>query len=424
MTLAPLKKTRLSSRKLAPVTAFIVMSVCLLSAGAAHGTSSPTPDDPLKPGTTNATIDMMPLESGQLTPRAHTLNDAIERWRDQHPDLISEHVISTADLTIEVRVVGKDLPVEQRASLEALVRDTDQDARVAYRIVDVSAAALDSLLLQVRNDLDGLREKVGAVAANRNHDEPARTRVVVATDGSVALATANDILQKTYGNHVTAELNSYRTNSRNHDSTPFYAGIPLYLSSGGLNCTSGPLVQKSGFGNYMLTAGHCVGTNTGVTLYHYTASSPTTRTAIGYSSAVNASVDAALITGQYATRTWLGSPTSTTSHLTDRRVVWEAVGHTVCVGGAASGQSCTAQITDLDFTTPAGVHTVVACSSTEDPSEPGDSGASVYHVESSDLLYVHGIDNGDFGTGNGCFAYVPMYRLENALGIQLVLSGR
>lgn len=380
-----------------------------------------TTDDDSPPKAEISEAVDFPSGMGQHEETANLVVRALESWSDEHPEEnISEIWVEENDRLIAVvRSVGRELAPDAKSSLEKIISDIQMGIGVSYQVVDVSAAQLGDLRARIRADQEELHTAVGAVSVNFSDD---RTEIVVAIDGDSDVEKAQQYLRERYGENVTAAVDGFRLDSRRYDTSPYWAGIPLYTSAGGaINCSSGPWVNKPGFSNFMLTASHCVGNANGVNQYHYALTIPNTLVKVGHSSAYSTAVDAALITGSYQSRIWLGSTTSTTSHAVDRRVVSESTSTVVCAGGARTGQVCRNQIADLDYETPAGVHTVKACNyDNQDPSEPGDSGASVYHVDSAGLLYVHGIINGDF-VNSKCFVYVPMYRLENALGISLIL---
>lgn len=203
-----------SSRyKIAVVLSIATLTIGIPAGAAPAGSLSPYEQAP-KPGTTNATVDMMPPGSGQLNGRAHAVDETLEKWSFEHPNVVAEHTTSGSDLVVEVRTVGDELGSTHRRSIEQLVLATDADAKVTYRVVDVAPSEIEALVRDARDDLEALRVEIGAVSVNRNHDDalaPARTRVVVAVDGSVDLASANDYLRDMYGPYVAAELSTYRT---------------------------------------------------------------------------------------------------------------------------------------------------------------------------------------------------------------------
>lgn len=384
-------------------------------------TSAPaTAGNDAKPGIIYDTPMADPVGAGSLNDEQMKIVDTLAAWSSAHLGVLGRVTVDSQTLGVTVDVVADKSTPSLVNSLQSAIASVSPASKVSVGLVATSMDDLTTLLERVRAGIGAMPTSSGILSANMND---AGTGIVVAVASAADVSGAQALMFQKYGSLVTVNVSTFRTNSRQHDSTPYYAGIPFYNSAGNFLCTSGPYVNKAGYGNYMLSAAHCVNFTNGFQIYHYPYSQPTTLTYIGYSGANSSYADGALFTGSYGPYIWLGSPTSVSAHSVDRRVVSEGIGTTVCNGGAATGQVCRNNITNLDFVTPAGVHTVVACNTDgADPSKPGDSGASVYHVDSAGLLYIHGIDNGDFGTGNPCFAYVPMYRLESALGITLNLQ--
>jgi hypothetical protein len=310
---------------------------------------------------------------------------------------------------------GRDSATD-RAEIEALV------ARVAPGFVvefgeSMEYSQADLLALGERIDSERATLLEFGVAIQGAIPDTDRQIVLVPTDDSTDRVAAQRILSERYGPAVEV-VGSYRTNGRHNDVAPYYGGIPLDIPVGGLypDCTAGFAVNKPGYGNYMLTAGHCVGFNTGVSVSTHGGNY------IGYSSATDGNADAALITGSYAARIWIDGVTSTTSRPVAGPTATEKLRDVVCAGGARTGQVCRNRITDLNYVTPTGARTVVACNWEGTlPSRPGDSGGPVYRVDSANKLWGHGIINGSFDN-TACFAYVPMWKVTERTGAVLRTS--
>ena len=280
----------------------------------------------------------------------------------------------------------------------------------------ISEEDLDRLVVQARKD--SALQGAGIVDVNRNDSN---SGLVADVDLSEKLTAARQLAEARYGNKLSIRIRKNSLVSRQHDRTPYFAGIPIYKSPvSAMECTSGPRVNKAGYGKYMLTAAHCSQYSTGATWYHPAAPS-NTQVSIGYVSAVNTAVDAELVTGSYYPGIWSGGTSNAYSLAIDRRVVSEGVGTVVCADGAQTGQICRDKITHLDYLL-YGVHTVRACNTDGVwPVDHGDSGGNIYHVDSTGLLYYHGMIDGRDNTAP-CVLYVPMYRLESGLGITLDLT--
>ena len=371
---------------------------------------------PIKPG---ATISQTPgtPDQGSLNARQMEIHDYISGWEKTHPRALGVVSVNSFTLEVTLPVVTGKLASPVLNELTSGIKSKFPEAKVVVATAEISDEDLDELVDEAR--ADSSLKAAGVQSINRNDSNSG----IAGNVDSANLNAASKVAETKYGKRLTLRVKSeVRTNSRQHDAAPYYSGIPINRGPISGECTAGPRVNKAGFGKYMLTAAHCSDYATGVYWYHPAAPN-NTNVQIGYVSAVSTAADAELVTGSYYPYMWIGSPSSTTYHAV-RRVVSEGVGTVICADGERTGQVCRTTIQNLDYVSN-GVHLVKACNATTSPAQPGDSGGNIYHVDSAGLLYYHGmidaVDTSNTST-NRCVYYVPMYRLESALGITLDVS--
>lgn len=161
------------------------------------------------------------------------------------------------------------------------------------------------------------------------------------------IATARQVLSSRFGTGISVFAQGLGTAAtRTADYSPWTGGDYYYnsFSNYSLRCTSGFAVTKPGYGNYMLTAGHCFQSSsgsavTGIDSRYYYNGNPI----MGYDSQADLvsgqlGTDNALVTGDYYPYVWYSSSnrftvksanTSSTEPTAD-----------VCLDGAVSGQVC------------------------------------------------------------------------------------
>lgn len=209
--------------------------------------------------------------------------------------------------------------------------------------------------------------------------------------------------------------------SRADDSPPFRAGVKI--SSSAELCSSGWYVNKVGYGNYMMTAGHCGAPPTA----WYTGVTPLY---MGYTSQSvfqdNAASDAALVTGRYQAAVWSGSPTSNTAAL----VTSEASSYPtqVCYDGAFTGMVCRANIISTDEVITSGGHTWRGLTRTTTTlsgplCQGGDSGGPVLNAWSTGTYNAVGIIILYTSSPSQTCWYMPLYLAEPSLGdVHVILA--
>ena len=205
---------------------------------------------------------------------------------------------------------------------------------------------------------------------------------------------------------------------RRDDINPFWGGASI--TSGGGTCSAGFTVRKPSGTRFMTTAAHCFAVGATVRTPTGTLFGPVTQRGTLNSFWFWDNRDVELIGGQsYAARVYTGGVFSSSS----KAVV--GAGDPVagvtgyCTSGQTSGEQCNQTVNS----TGAIVCTQTGCKwpviqYTGGPSQPGDSGGSMYLPGASGQVFARG----SVIAGNGTTSFAePWSRMSSAMGVSIAL---
>ena len=299
-------------------------------------------------------------------------------------------------------------------------RHAKADTRRVERTVKFSRARLE----RIKNEVSDLARAgvPGAGAIFMTEPDPQHNRIIITVKRRDDALLAE--LARRYGTEAIAvrvdPSGSGLPGSRDNDISPFY-GSTYYEDSNGGSCTTG-FAWISGSTHMMVTAGHCV--HDGPTVW-------TPAQDMGYVNASseeswNPGTGTVLMSGQSTyrgdiglIRIWPGShsferiyrgigPTTTTTGIVGAQASGRAtVGQSLCHGGY-NGDVCSwvVKSTGLNYTYGDGsvIRNAVRAEKRGWCFKPGDSGAPVYYIRSSDgKVVAQGIASGDTRFGGSDF---------------------
>lgn len=381
-----------------------VMVVAVLAAGVAVGATAggagevtPTPGAP--PTEEQRSLPAIPGPTSELEARA----------REAYGEDFAGIALDENDqVFVAVRTVNG------RAAASAL-GDTPVRS-VTYSLAELQAAQdrLDLAFEEV--------EAAGVVLAEWWVDRAANTLAAAVVGTEADLAAAERVILDHIGPTplaLQAVASRPQPTSRTADADPHKSGARMDNASG--TCTSGPLWNKPGGGQAMMTAGHC---RNGVALWLSGGLlfGGTGSTWNGLDIVGTNRIDALAMTSLYSgtNNFYTGGPTSNTSDTFDMYYVstYDHLGLTgLKTGGAITGeqQIGTGTVVAVGVSAAFGGGPTYHLNRADCNPVAGDSGGPVYHLAQGEYQVILGLIAGDSIETDRCL-YVPTWAIQNVYG--------